>query len=129
MTAPATLHPALAEVLVQRGHEMAANDNRIPRALIKFSDPTTEEPIGELALRDGALVFEGRADESAMLLFNELVARHDAAIKALADIVRGTHEGHRDGMVLVGTTAVTRDGLRRGAAVLGLEPPVFDGRG
>ena len=129
MSEPSALHPALAQVLAQRGHELAASENRARKPLIKFSDPDTGAPIGELALSDGALTFEGNADAAAMLLIREVVSQHDAALQALAQAIRGTHEGHRDGMVLVGTTAVTRDGLRRGAAVLGLEPPVFDGRG
>lgn len=126
---PANIPPELAAALAQRGHEIeAAERSASAKPLINFTDPDTGAPIGTLLLRDGAVSFEGNADAAAMLLIREVVSQHDAALQALAQAIRGTHKGAADGLKLVGTTATTRDGLRRGAALLGLEPPAFDGR-
>jgi hypothetical protein len=48
------------------------------------------------------------------------------AYAVIGDLLRGYHKGRASGIELKGTTALMRDAMRRGAELVGAEPPEFE---
>lgn len=54
-----------------------------PQVLITFSNTTSGELVGQLIERDGCLVFEGNADESAQYFFTWICEHFNERMREL----------------------------------------------